>query len=342
MFVIAVSLFLFAGLSLPYAQEYSEGKVIGYGRSPQFVTDSTVAFINPQGLLTLVNLNDGSTKEIGNKPITGFRPTINGFVVWDWQSLGIGMSSQTIRTLSPTGDVKSEIELSDSRTGKKFTAPVILPDSTVGYWVRENGNMFFETTCGGGPETLDQWIGDIKPNSPHVNYGEIWLRRVNGSEARMVLPGKNYWPRSFYDGSQQCSNKLLVVHEGNLNVIEFDSTTDSDSVWQLGNPNELIGRDVTVDGVEYEIVLGATVASSARWSPDCQWAVATYELAGAKHNEDDFNIISSDIQVMRVDGSINVKIETPDIVESNPNISSDGAVVCETEKGEIVIYKRRA
>ena len=339
MFVIGVLLLLFAGLS--HAQEYSEGKVIGYGRSPQFVTDTTVAFINPQGLLTLVNLNDRTTKEIGNKPITGFRPTINGFVVWDWQSSGVGKSSQTIRALSPTGNVKSEIELSDTRAGKKFTAPVMLPDGTVGYWVRDNGNMFFETACGGGPETSDQWIGDIKPDSPHVKYGDVWLRKVNGSERRMVMPGRNYWPRIFFDGSQQCCNRMLVVHEGNLNVIEFDSTMDSDSVWELGNRNEVIGRGMTLDAVEYEIILGATVASSARWSDNCLWIVTLYQLAGSQPGWDDYDIISSDIQVLSVDRTVNIKIDTPGVMESNPSISSDGTVVCETEKGEIILYKRR-
>jgi len=335
MFVIAVSLFLFSGLS--HAQEYGEGKVIGYGTSPKFVDDTTVAFVNRNSILTLVNLRDQSSKEMGNKPITDFRPTINGFVVWDWKP-----SRTTIRTVSPTGTVTSEIELSkDSRTGTGFSGPVILPDGTVGYWTISDRGMSYNILQQGNlsvSEACTQWIGDIKPTNPYEPKGDIVLRRVDNSASKVILPGRYTWSRStFFDGSQQCGFKLLVVGPGGIITVV---DTEADSNWQLGDTNSVIAVDTTINGVFYKMLLGQTMGRHASWSPNCMHIVATFQVAGIAEQEELSDIIYSDIQVFSaVDRSLKIQIETPDLFETKPDISSKGDVVCRTSKGEIRLYE---
>jgi hypothetical protein len=107
----------------------------------------------------------------------------------------------------------------------------------------------------------------------------------------------------------------------------------------IGNPSDFIGEDMTIDSITYKIVLGGTV-SDARWSPDCKWVVCLFQLAGRKDKEDDFNIVGSDIQVLSADGSVNIRIDTPNIMESNPSISSDGTIVCQTDEGKIIVYRK--
>ena len=337
LFVIAVSLFLFAGLS--HAQKYGEGRIIAHGTNPQFINDTLIAYLS-SGHLTTVDVNGKNHEQISQRSISGFLPLRDGkFVLWHHGKVGM----ESTRSIWMIDSTRRETEVVSNvitgRNSRTISVPVKLPDGTVGYYTQGAGTMSFTIIQKGlSEEPLKQWLMDIKPNSPNVAYGELWLTTVDRNESQLVSSDCHYLPRIFPDGSQQCDNCLLAADcGGKLKLFMVDTSVHS---WIIGDPNEKTD-DTTVGGVEYKIVRFATLASTARWSDNCEWIVTLYQAAVLQYGWDDYDIISSDIQILSVDTTVNIKIHTPDIMESNPSISSDGAVVCETEKGEIVIYRRK-
>jgi hypothetical protein len=333
-----------SGSVLPPIEKYDRGQVIGEGRSPQFISSDTIAFIDNSGFLTIVDLEGKGPKKIGKINALGFRYTGDEFIYWDYQKGDDGSTMYAIRTIDKTGKetIVDDVRKSLGGDTKNISAPIVLPDGTIGYWIEQLGTQYFTILHkGNSPNPLKQWIGDIKTEGP-VGYGEVWVRRVDGSDSFRISQKreKYYFPRISFDGTQQCGKKLLAIDSvGSLCVLEFDSLRTLKSMQSIGNQSDFIGEDMTIDTVTYKIVLGGTV-SDARWSPNCKWAVCLFQLAGRKDNEDDFNIIGSDVQILSADGSVNIRIETPNVMESNPQISSDGTVVCQNEKGEIVVYRK--
>jgi hypothetical protein len=328
-------------------QVYDKGHAIGQGTCPEFMSPDTIAFIDNHGFLTIVDLEGKSPKKIGKIHALGFRYTGDEFIYWDYQKGDDGSTIYAINTIDRTGKESRVDNVRKTLGGdtKNISAPVVLPDGTVGYWIEQYGGQYFTILHkGNSPNPLKQWIGDIKP-SGNTASGEVWVRRVDGSDSFRVSPKggerDNYsFPRLFFDGTQQCGQKLLVVKNG-LYILEFDDSLRTlKSLQPLGNPGGVIGENMTIDSVTYRIVLGGIVSLSATWSSNCKWVVCSFELWGTKYNEDDGNPIGSDIKVISSDGSVNIRIETPDIMESNPRISSDGTVVCQTDEGKIIVYRK--
>ncbi len=330
----------------PSVKGYDQGQVIGQGRCPEFISPDTIAYIDNNGFLTIVDLEGKNPKKISKIHALGFRYAGDKFIYWDYQK---GDEKNTIYDISTIDRAGKESPVDNVRKTlggdtKNISAPVVLPDGTIGYWMEQYGDQYFTIIHNGSsPNPLKQWIGDIKTEGP-VAYGEVWVRRVDGSDSFKVSPKsgeseKYCFPGIFFNGTQQCCKKLLVSKSG-LCILEFDDTLRVlKSLQPLGNPSDVIGEDMTIGSVTYRIVLGGTNSLSARWSPYCKWIVCLFEIWGTKYNEDDGNPIGSDIQVLRSDGSVNIRIDTPDVMESNPRISSDGTVVCQTERGNIVVYR---
>lgn len=327
-------------------QEYDKGHVIGQGRCPEFISPDTIAFIDNHGFLTIVDLEGKGPKKIGKIHALGFRYAGEKFIFWGYQKDDERGTVNTISTIDRAGKESPVVSVRETvgpDNTKHISAPVVLPDGTVGYWMEQYGLKYFTIIHkGSSPNPLKQWIGDIKPKGP-IAKGEVWLRTVDGSDSYRISPEgereKYYFPHLFSDGTEQCGQKLLVVKNG-LHILEFDDSLRTlKSIQPLGNSGNDIGKDMAIDSVTYRIVSAGTVSVSARWSPDCKWVVCLFQLWGTKYNEDEGNPIGSDIQVLSSDGSMNIRIETSNVMESNPKISSDGTVVCETDEGDIIVYR---
>jgi hypothetical protein len=215
-----------------------------------------------------------------------------------------------------------------------FSAPLFMPDGTVGYfrfppgesW--ESENAVFQVIHQGKlpPDSaLKQMRAVIVRFAPYTISGDVWVESLDKSIRKRITTGKLC---SFPELSPDASKILADCgHECGMCMIDLRGNVTS------------IGKT----GIDTaDISEGSVGSPQAKWSPDGQ-KIVYMRLTARILDWDGQNIqhIKGEIHIANADGSGIQVIDIPDVVELNPVWAPDGEkIACVGENtGKVYVIK---
>ena len=306
---------------------------IGTGADPQWSPDGTTLSFLSNGWLCLANADGrGEVQKLFEIPKTEYRyhwldSTEFLFQETEYQRDEKGKLlkiSNRMTGISLNG-IKRKIVESEQDLASPFffSAPIFMPDGTVGYyqfppgksWVSDDA--LFKVIKQGRlrpDSSLKQLRAMIIPSTPYGIEGDVWIESFDKSVRKKITTGKLYsFPELSPDGT-----KILV----GLRVVDLDG-------------NEIhIGKG----GVDTANISESSL--DPKWSPDSK--KIAYTRVTAKILDLDgqaIEDIAGKIHIANADNGSDLQIiEIPDVVAVGPVWSLDGTKIAFTGKNTGKVY----
>ena len=306
---------------------------IGQGNTPRFSPDSKkIAFLSGGWLRVRNSDGTGNTDKIAPMRALDFQWMSDSSIIYfNQEGYGTSRIYRYIGIVTLKGEHK---EVITEPEGIRFEPPIFLPDSTVGYYKHLLGlgtRGFIVIKQGALPpdSALKQLRARVKPSSPHVLYGDIWLVSIDGSFKKQVTFNKRFdFPELSPDGKKILASKSPdgdLYQGGGPYVVDLKGHET-----YIGDPSRQIPKmDSAGQPITGRWAGEGSVGYFAKWSPDGSKVVYMYQRT-AMDVED---IAASDLVIKNADGTGRFQIETPDVMEMEPVWSPNGEMIaCPTYK----------
>jgi len=311
---------------------------IGTGADPQWSPDGKKISFLFEGWMYLANANgEGEIQNLFEIPKTAYRYhwlDSTEFLFRETEQLReedgrLLEITNRLTGVSREGTKRTIVETKqDLASSFFFSAPVFMPDGTVGYFTFPPGKSWvsdeaaFKVIKQGKmrpDSSLKQLRAAVIPSVPHSISGDIWLESLDKSIKKRITTGRLCsYPELSPDGS-----KILAMcrHEHGICVTDLQGNTAS------------VGERA-VDTADI-----SESSTGPKWSPDSK-KIAYTRVTSKILDWDGQAIenIAAEIHMVNADDSDLRVIDIPDVVEFNPVWSPDGTKVACAGKNTGNVY----